>query len=414
MPKDGGHVLSLYILIFLHQTATRERENSERMLYILIFLHQTATREFTRFRIQSCISLYSYIKPQRKLWTCSLYLRCISLYSYIKPQPVALAQLIGYAVYPYIPTSNRNESLNSLNLSLAVYPYIPTSNRNRIQRENSEIQLYILIFLHQTATEREFRIHDSGCISLYSYIKPQQRIQREFREFAVYPYIPTSNRNVPNVWDFSDRLYILIFLHQTATLSPWAPFVLTLYILIFLHQTATWLLCCLLLICCISLYSYIKPQPGVWFRRGRRGLYILIFLHQTATLISGNSFVQRGIHYIQEIKNGSVGPYFIAKLLKKFQLYRLSNKFSFLTTFCAFRLSTEIINITILLISNRQYTYHTLSWYKTFHAFCMNVKALIRSTMPHVDRKLHHGETVLLQILPKQSSIMSLLLCCHR
>mgnify|MGYP001458396708 CR=1 FL=1 len=168
-------------------------------------------------------------------------------------------------------------------------------------------------------------------------------------------------------------LYILIFLHQTATGDILCYYKGSLYILIFLHQTATHQCFgyaqgrCISLYSyikpqrtyvdfteadsCISLYSYIKPQHIINFFRRLQAVYPYIPT-SNRNLISGNSFVQRGIHYIQEIKNGSVGPYFIAKLLKKFQLYRLSNKFSFLTTFCAFRLSTEIINITILLISN--------------------------------------------------------------
>ena len=34
------------------------------------------------------------------------------------------------AVYPYIPTSNRNQEKAIKNSNVAVYPYIPTSNRN--------------------------------------------------------------------------------------------------------------------------------------------------------------------------------------------------------------------------------------------------------------------------------------------
>ena len=34
-----------------------------------------------------------------------------------------------------------------------------------------------------------------GCISLYSYIKPQLTQRRKGQFMVVYPYIPTSNRN---------------------------------------------------------------------------------------------------------------------------------------------------------------------------------------------------------------------------
>ena len=58
------------------------------------------------------------------------------------------------------------------------------------------------------------------------------------------------------------------------------------------------------------------------------------------------------MYYYQEIKNSSVGLNFSTKLLKKFQLYRLTSNFSPPVTFYIFRFSSEIINITILLICN--------------------------------------------------------------
>ena len=122
-------------------------------LYILIFLHQTATNVTFKPRRNCCISLYSYIKPQR----FEQIIICV------------------FAVYPYIPTSNRNLPICQLKRRIAVYPYIPTSNRNRHPK-------------------------------------------RPWRPVAVYPYIPTSNRNGGAGGVFSVGLYILIFLHQTATL----------------------------------------------------------------------------------------------------------------------------------------------------------------------------------------------------
>ncbi len=143
--------------------------------------------------------------------------RCISLYSYIKPQLISIAVSNGIAVYPYIPTSNRNVL--------------------RLQRYN--VLLYILIFLHQTATAILHLYSRKGCISLYSYIKPQPKWSAGAADGAVYPYIPTSNRNCYRLTVMRYGLYILIFLHQTATCpthTQWPPM---LYILIFLHQTAT-------------------------------------------------------------------------------------------------------------------------------------------------------------------------------
>ena len=121
----------MYIPIFLHQTTTFWIFHllCER-LYIPIFLHQTTTPK----RIKRC--------------GCS----CISLYSYIKPQPsVGLLTPVG-VVYPYIPTSNHNTRLFLSLSNFVVYPYIPTSNHNSQCSRYFCTKLYIPIFLHQTTT----------------------------------------------------------------------------------------------------------------------------------------------------------------------------------------------------------------------------------------------------------------------
>ena len=143
----------LYILIFLHQTATfQSSKNNTNRLYILIFLHQTATL----FSDKDSWSLLYILIFLHQTATCVLNGRlipcCISLYSYIKPQRVidGISDLL--AVYPYIPTSNRNGVAVPVADVCAVYPYIPTSNRNNALYRVFIAELYILIFLHQTAT----------------------------------------------------------------------------------------------------------------------------------------------------------------------------------------------------------------------------------------------------------------------
>ena len=123
---------------------------------------------------------------------------CISFYSYIKPQHVCGSANIPKVVYRSIPTSNRNKSFAFMVDGLVVYRSIPTSNRNDAVKLLRLSQLYIVLFLHQTAT----------LIPLY-----QKR----------------------------GMLYIVLFLHQTATSS---------------YK-------CLPSLCCISFYSYIKPQRAV-------------------------------------------------------------------------------------------------------------------------------------------------------
>ncbi len=113
-------------------------------------------------------------------------------------------------VYHYNPTSNRNRNYEAKYNLKVVYHYNPTSNRN----------------------VNEFM---DSCTAV------------------VYHYNPTSNRN--NVCDFvyKDALYIIIILHQTATMHSPIVQPVSLYIIIILHQTATTLLLTILLIGCISL-----------------------------------------------------------------------------------------------------------------------------------------------------------------
>ena len=98
-----------------------------------------------------------------------------------------------------------------------VYLYIPTSNHNPVLTLIISMVLYIFIFLHQTTTVGATAPRPQGCISLYSYIKPQ---------------------------------------HDSLSLLP-ATCCISLYSYIKPQQyddlvrTATG---------CISLYSYIKPQ----------------------------------------------------------------------------------------------------------------------------------------------------------
>ena len=143
---------------------------------------------------------------------------------------------------------------------IVVYRSIPTSNRNPLQGSSEESWLYIVLFLHQTATEMsnwtyniccisfysyikpqpsgETANYASGCISFYSYIKPQPSCSCLSRWYVVYRSIPTSNRNVKPGRIYPIRLYIVLFLHQTATAKGNSDIALR----------------------CISFYSYIKPQ----------------------------------------------------------------------------------------------------------------------------------------------------------
>ena len=121
--------------------------------------------------------------------------------------------------------------------------------------------LYIILFLHQTTTSNFCEGRKVGCISYYSYIKPQLRrlgivpILVVYRTIptsnhnlwansrlsgyvvyrtiptsnhnktifivlqakVVYRTIPTSNHNFQSLWKYFEQLYIVLFLHQTTT-----------------------------------------------------------------------------------------------------------------------------------------------------------------------------------------------------
>ena len=164
-----------------------------------------------------CISFCSYIKPQCRGATILNRLSCISFYSYIKPQHKPVERIILQVVYRSIPTSNRNGKHALLSPSAVVYRSIPTSNRNLLclvihvealyivlflhqtatlaQRGEYGEALYIVLFLHQTATLKSSLKHWRSCISFYSYIKPQLLLISTFLVNVVYRSIPTSNRN---------------------------------------------------------------------------------------------------------------------------------------------------------------------------------------------------------------------------
>ena len=101
--------------------------------------------------IVSCISYLSYIKPQLIRKQVLTQYRCISYLSYIKPQPEIVRSFI----------------------SCVVYLIFPTSNRNSLLEKRITLVLYILSFLHQTATYANSSQEGSSCISYLSYIKPQ-------------------------------------------------------------------------------------------------------------------------------------------------------------------------------------------------------------------------------------------------
>ena len=170
------NVCRVYVVYRSIPTSNRNARYNEAhgvWLYIVLFLHQTATQLNEDTWTVCCISFYSYIKPQPMIQNHTLCGCCISFYSYIKPQPDRANPNFILVVYRSIPTSNRNTSRRAAILTWVVYRSIPTSNRNAQLDRIKHSKLYIVLFLHQTATISIESVMVSRCISFYSYIKPQ-------------------------------------------------------------------------------------------------------------------------------------------------------------------------------------------------------------------------------------------------
>ena len=208
----------LYIVLFLHQTTTTlTLLLIFRKLYIVLFLHQTTTLPSDSNVYSSCISYYSYIKPQLSYILVFCNISCISYYSYIKPQLCERRFFIAVGCISYC--SYIKPQLNTCALAvpwrcisyysyikpqLAIIPYrclsvvyrtIPTSNHNLTVKPSGFEALYIVLFLHQTTTLINATLILIRCISYYSYIKPQPSHHLQVDGSVVYRTIPTSNHN---------------------------------------------------------------------------------------------------------------------------------------------------------------------------------------------------------------------------
>ena len=88
-------VEQLYIVLFLHQTTTWDwMSSSDDKLYIVLFLHQTTTIILMSLPSQRLYIVLFLHQTTTQLSTILIYRSCISYYSYIKPQPIMLIQLI--------------------------------------------------------------------------------------------------------------------------------------------------------------------------------------------------------------------------------------------------------------------------------------------------------------------------------
>ena len=188
-----------------------------RKLYIVLFLHQTTTAYNGSEFVDGCISYYSYIKPQHNLFYVARWV----------------------VVYRTIPTSNHNPRSLDRNKAVVVYRTIPTSNHNTPVLRWSYSTLYIVLFLHQTTTRAGGASSYQGCISYYSYIKPQLRDPMDVDRISCISYYSYIKPQPILLWRPTERSCISYYSY----IKP-QPF----YALLIFNGR------------CISYYSYIKPQ----------------------------------------------------------------------------------------------------------------------------------------------------------
>ena len=189
--------IMLFIILFLHQTTTMKIEKTNyQQLFIILFLHQTTTVITCSYFRTCCLSSCSYIKPQLILWEIKNPVCCLSSCSYIKPQRRRLAAT---------QTLSCLSSCSYIKPQLTDYTQQPTV----------------------------------GCLSSCSYIKPQPAplaclpatvvyhlvptsnhnlgSSRVTAATVVYHLVPTSNHNFTRGESDALRLFIILFLHQTTT-----------------------------------------------------------------------------------------------------------------------------------------------------------------------------------------------------
>ena len=116
---------------------------------------------------------------------------------------------------------------------------LSTSNHNRVPVFLCLVELYCILFLHQTTTDffLFFLLHLLYCILFLH--------QTTTLEICVGQ---------------KHRLYCILFLHQTTTDPANVGWAEMLYCILFLHQTTTVMCTHICGICCIASSFYIKPQ----------------------------------------------------------------------------------------------------------------------------------------------------------
>ena len=119
----------------------------------------------------------------------------------------------------------------------------------------------------------------TGCLPVFSYIKPQRNWPSCNGVRVVYQSFPTSNHNCLVHLLPHTSLFTSLFLHQTTTVYSVMVVGGRLFTSLFLHQTTTHQIKQQIINSCLPVFSYIKPQPlGGSRRAGRRCLPVFSYI----------------------------------------------------------------------------------------------------------------------------------------
>ncbi len=242
--QTAEYLMNINVVFYCFPTSNHNKAllcKHSATLYSIVFLHQTTTSVKEWLTRYGCILLFSYIKPQLAQVPCTPLSGCILLFSYIKPQPEHFFLKIRHVVFYCFPTSNHN----------VIYGLF------------FFIKLYSIVFLHQTTTHTTKDGQRISCILLFSYIKPQPSPFMLTTSEVVFYCFPTSNHN--RTYSASMRRTVVFYCFPTSNHNKnfCSIAAIGLYSIVFLHQTTTYHRNHTHPICCILLFSYIKPQPSV-------------------------------------------------------------------------------------------------------------------------------------------------------
>ena len=105
----------LYIILFHHQTTTSSCiADGGRQLYIILFHHQTTTDSRSRTRTSKLYIILFHHQTTTDTDKVALVASCISFYFIIKPQLGCGKLEVGKVVYHSISSSNHNLYLSGL------------------------------------------------------------------------------------------------------------------------------------------------------------------------------------------------------------------------------------------------------------------------------------------------------------